>query len=148
MTGNHSSWKRFLPFLFPQNRRDACQTVAFALVVLWVAGLAGELYHNLVVPHHWCEVHGEWTHSDDESVVSVHSQSAGLNENNVTLSEHEHADCSLSVTRRRFQIAPISIVVAVDLDLARSFSPSDFSPSFVSAFPIYQLAPKNSPPRV
>ena len=126
----------------------AAHGLTLGLVFLLLAGLVGDLFHNLVVPHHWCEVHGEWTHveENDHTALLVHTE--GIHENRVGSPEHQHADCDLSVTRSRFALTASAEFGLISYDTVRSATPFAFSAPFSAPFALYELAPKNSPPRV
>jgi len=124
--------------------------VLFALAVSW----GGQVLHLVLVPHHYCLAHDDYSHESME-VVSVHQHDGASDNHKIespglrpeVTSPHQHEHCSVVGTSLR----KFSLNANVQGEIAFAYGTDSPLPlqDFIFAVPAtYRLAPKNSPPHV
>ncbi len=140
----------------PRGRR-AGKLWGFLLLALFVLGQGYSIVHHSVVEHHACPVDGQLAHGEHEHGLAAH-EGAQVEDSDDGLpgptvapggDAVEHGDhCSIGDPReqRTFSLPAIAVRVQPPPCSARSAPPPTRTAE--RRFPVFGLAPKQSPPRV
>jgi hypothetical protein len=130
------------------------RVLALIVVAFTLASQASSLAHLVLIEHAVCPEHGEWLHADE---LATHAEGAPGNAPHAETSSiratvptdgfgHEHEHCAvLSERRQSLAEEPSSPVVLLSVGPDRVSGGPTYALSARSV-PIFQLAPKTSPP--
>lgn len=117
----------------------------FALILLFGLNAAwiGQVFHLVLVPHHYCEQHEEFVHEHHNSHAHENGKSPRTNIHR-SLPPHTHDHCSVASALNRLvtslpQAEVISVVGLSEVYFSPKLHHADGSDK-------YSFAPKNSPP--
>lgn len=114
----------------------------FSLLLAVALGFAWGLQtlHLVLVPHHYCASHEEFSHEEEHELLTSNVPAVTASE-----TQHAHEHCAVLAGLLRHAIETTGVALA-RLSLTPEKSQRPVTVRLVDASGRYRLAPKNSPP--